>query len=572
MKLVGATNWFVRGPFMIEGLLCGVGGALLAILLLVVGKEVALPAILHNALSTAPDVHALAVPADGADPARDRPRARRDRLRASPSAASCASEPTRRRRGRRGAGSSLVGEPYFTPGVPIVLDTKGAGDLERGRPRARATGPRPRAGRAPARQRAAGSRTCSRRCSSSRARASSSSRTTCRRRTLEGRVDLRGLTAITIDPETAKDFDDALSFRREPDGHPRLGAHRRRLLVRPRRLAARPRRRRARALDLRARVSSRRCSRTSSPTTPARCARTRTASASRSRCRPAGEPRLLPLRDQLARAADLRPGRAPRGAAGDPRAARPGRGGRGRAPRGAGTRGARSRSTSPEIAFSFADGRVAARLARGGAARAHARRGADDPRQRARGGVPRRPAPRGALPRARAPRPAVDRAARSRSSPISSVPTPPVPDVSRRSRRPSSPARSRGASRSTSRSRAAGGRRFRRSCCARSSRRGTTRANLGHAGLASQAYCHFTSPIRRYPDLVVHRALLHELGLGDDPVPDDLAGARRARLGARARGGAGRVPRRRHLPRLAARGHACSSAAGTSRGRARSPA
>jgi ribonuclease R len=48
-------------------------------------------------------------------------------------------------------------------------------------------------------------------------------------------------------------------------------------------------------------------------------------------------------------------------------------------------------------------------------------------------------------------------------------------------------------------------------------------ANLGHSGLASTAYCHFTSPIRRYPDLVVHRALLHELGLGDTRVPDDLA-------------------------------------------------
>ena len=59
MKLVGATNWFVRGPFMLEGLLCGAAGSLLAILLLFLGKEVALGSILDRVDSTS-DVKALA--------------------------------------------------------------------------------------------------------------------------------------------------------------------------------------------------------------------------------------------------------------------------------------------------------------------------------------------------------------------------------------------------------------------------------------------------------------------------------------------------------------------------------
>ena len=44
MKLVGASNWFVRGPFIVEGLLTGLIGALGAIVLLFLGKTLVLPA------------------------------------------------------------------------------------------------------------------------------------------------------------------------------------------------------------------------------------------------------------------------------------------------------------------------------------------------------------------------------------------------------------------------------------------------------------------------------------------------------------------------------------------------
>jgi cell division transport system permease protein len=62
MKLVGATNWFVRGPFMVEGLITGLVGSILAVVLLVVAKEVALDRLIARDWLTNDDVNALSFP------------------------------------------------------------------------------------------------------------------------------------------------------------------------------------------------------------------------------------------------------------------------------------------------------------------------------------------------------------------------------------------------------------------------------------------------------------------------------------------------------------------------------
>jgi ribonuclease R len=56
-----------------------------------------------------------------------------------------------------------------------------------------------------------------------------------------------------------------------------------------------------------------------------------------------------------------------------------------------------------------------------------------------------------------------------------------------------------------------------------------TGKNVGHFGLALRRYCHFTSPIRRYADLIVHRALISGLklgagGLSDTPIDTEEIG------------------------------------------------
>jgi cell division transport system permease protein len=61
MKLVGASNWFVRAPFMVEGLLCGLAGSILAVVLLLLAKEFALPGIMGR-IDSPDDIQAWSFP------------------------------------------------------------------------------------------------------------------------------------------------------------------------------------------------------------------------------------------------------------------------------------------------------------------------------------------------------------------------------------------------------------------------------------------------------------------------------------------------------------------------------
>ena len=149
-------------------------------------------------------------------------------------------------------GKLVVGEPFFEPGVPIVVDRKGLGGASSGDLALVRTG----RGRAKVERvlgRADRIENVLEALLLERGEVGAHEPHALPEPTLEGRADLRDLPTFTIDPETAKDFDDAISVLPERRRPSRLGPHRRRVLLRRAGDAARPRRGRARVLRLRTR-------------------------------------------------------------------------------------------------------------------------------------------------------------------------------------------------------------------------------------------------------------------------------------------------------------------------------
>jgi ribonuclease R len=419
--------------------------------------------------------------------------------------------------GRRG--KLLVGEPYFAPGVPIMLDHKGAGDLERGDLAVVRTG----RGRAHVEQnlgRADDVENVLEALLVERGDREPFEQHEFRPIDVSNRVDLRDLLTYTIDPDTAKDFDDALSFRREPDGirawvhiadvswfigagspldH---GAARRAFSTYvPGRVAP----------MLPHELSDDLCS--LRPNEDRLCVTVEIP--------PAGEPQFyrsvirsdarltygeaqrreaapaileaLDLNDELAQA--LRAKRFARGAL---------------------------QVQTPEVVFRFdGEGGVADAWLEG---EPHAHMLVEElmvlanelvgaflsgRRREALYRVHERPDPQ-----------AVERLLAKLVE--LGVPTPPVPERMT-PQQAADLAGSISAQIAAYVAQSGRGREAFPALVLRALKQARyDPKKLGHTGLASAAYAHITSPIRRYPDLIVHRALLHELGLADDPLPGDL--------------------------------------------------
>jgi ribonuclease R len=421
--------------------------------------------------------------------------------------------------GRRG--KLVVGEPYFTPGVPVVLESKGLGDLAPGDLAVVRTG----RGRARV-ERALGS---SRRIENvlEALLVEQGARREFERYAFQdvtdheiaSRVDLRDLTTYTIDPETAKDFDDALSFRREPDGIRAWvhiadvsyfvptgtpldqGAAERALSTYVPGLVA-PMLPHELADDLCSlRPHLDRLTVTVEVPPHGEPAFYRSVIRSDARLsygqaeRKEAPPEIveqLELNDELA--SELRARRFARGAL---------------------------QVSTPEVAFEFGEGRVRNAWLEG---EPHAHMLVEELMILANEQVAELLAARNreALYRVHErPDPQAVQLLLAKLADLG-VPTPPAPEHLS----PQAAARLAGEiSSAVARYTAQAGRG--REAFPALVLRALKQArydprNLGHSGLASAAYCHFTSPIRRYPDLVVHRALLRELGQGDDPVPDEL--------------------------------------------------